>query len=162
MLTALVLCTQLMAAKMVADCKAVNPGLATFRGPDGHGGALLMPKADRWDDAVAVASAADAGAHMVAASAWANVILVTETTAPQLTWWASTVDTLCEATAARIDLKAQIAREKANPSGVVDLRRLHDLGERLQSAEDALRDSGAAYSKGVGKPFSADVCKATP
>ncbi len=33
--------------------------------------------------------------------------------------------------------RAEIAREKSNPAGVVDLRRLHELGERLQSALEA-------------------------
>jgi hypothetical protein len=119
---------------------------------------FLMPKDGKWDESLRVAALPyeDGGAPMsVASSRWLNIVLQTFTPAPQLVWWLDTVENLCQATLSRVDLKAQIAREKANPSGVVDLKRLHDLGEALQSAEDTLRGYGASYAKGMGKPFSA-------
>ncbi len=45
-----------------------------------------------------------------------------------------------------VQYRADLAREKANPSGVVDLRRLHDIGERIQSATEARPGHAAALA----------------
>lgn len=60
----------------------------------------------------------------------------------------SIVVPLCEATWGRDNAKADLAHEKANPSGVVDLVRLHADGEAIQywqSQIDALAPQYAAY-----------------
>lgn len=57
---------------------------------------------------------------------------------------------LCEATWALDSAKADMAREKANPSGVHDLRVLHSAGSAAQSAQDwiaALKPQYATYRK---------------
>jgi hypothetical protein len=161
MLTALVLCTQLQAAKMVTGCKAAGNWVATFTDPAGHQGILTRATSDTWPAMLAEASKGDdAGTPAVAASPWAHVIVVSIDALPQVAWWVDEVETLCASSAERVDLRAQIATEKANPSGVVDLARLHALGERLQAAEAALREFGATYLKGTGKAFSASMCSA--
>lgn len=43
---------------------------------------------------------------------------------------------LCEATWELANARADIARERANPSGVVDLHELHVAGEEVQNAQD--------------------------
>lgn len=45
---------------------------------------------------------------------------------------------LCEADAAAKETRDAIATERANPAGVVDLRRLHDLGAQLQEQQAEL------------------------
>jgi hypothetical protein len=44
-------------------------------------------------------------------------------------------------------LEKSIAAERHNPSGVVSLRMLHDLGEDLQAERQWLADSLAAYKR---------------
>lgn len=46
---------------------------------------------------------------------------------------------LCQATWELENARAEIAREKANPSGVVDLHELHVAGEAVQNAQDDIQ-----------------------
>lgn len=52
----------------------------------------------------------------------------------------------------------EIATEKANPGGVVDLRRLHSLGERIQADDAAIANERAAYLKSVKRPLTEAAC----
>ena len=65
---------------------------------------------------------------------------------------------ICNDIATLKDVKRQIADEKANPGGVVDLELLHGLGERQQANEAAIRDEKAQYLKLAKKPFSEALC----
>lgn len=64
----------------------------------------------------------------------------------------------CAILDARRSIAADLANEKKNPSGVVDLRLLHALGAQLQAADADAKASKAAYAKAAGKPFSEASC----
>jgi hypothetical protein len=53
---------------------------------------------------------------------------------------------LCKATINVQQAQADIAREKANPAGVVDLSELHDLGEKVQENQDWIRRLSPSYT----------------
>jgi hypothetical protein len=163
MLTVLALCTQLAAAKIVKDCKQQTPIAVAFVLPkSGLPGMLARPPRGKWD-AVTAALAPDGGSLSMFTSAAALLLALAPLPGgEQVQWWIATVDQLCQAYPARDDLRTQIAREKANPAGVVDLVRLHELGESLQAAEDDIRTYGEAYAKGTGRPFSTSICEAAP
>jgi hypothetical protein len=55
-------------------------------------------------------------------------------------------------------LKRRIVAEKANPSGVVDLRVLHDLGEDLQAAEPVAAEEKRQFRKERGRDFTTKDC----
>jgi hypothetical protein len=57
--------------------------------------------------------------------------------------------------------EAIIAEERANPSGVVDLKRLHDAGAILAEVREAQKQLKAQWQKDYGKPFDAKVCQET-
>ena len=61
---------------------------------------------------------------------------------------------VCSAIAMRAQALKDIATEKANPGGVVDLKLLHSIGEQVQ-ALDAIEIPGrkAAYQAVAKKPF---------
>jgi hypothetical protein len=65
----------------------------------------------------------------------------------------------CARVAQRLALKAAIATERANPGGVVDLVKLHDLGQQVQLAEGSISDAKSRYAKLAGKPFVEALCK---
>ena len=66
---------------------------------------------------------------------------------------------ICDELGQRRALVQQIATEKANPSGVVNLATLHDLGTSIQSLDAMLADARAAYVKWVHKPLNERACK---
>lgn len=157
MLTALALCAHLAATKAVASCKATKaPTTAHFDGTAGPG-LLIRSSAEQWDHELATAKA-PGSPFTVYASPWARIIVLTASLSPIVEWWVASLETQCEAVSARADALEQIRIEKANPGGAVDLVRLHDLGEEVQAADAALKDNGAAYLKGVGRPFIAAIC----
>jgi hypothetical protein len=61
-----------------------------------------------------------------------------------------------------IDTRARAAqdmtRERANPSGVVDLKRLHDLGQVIQALDAQLPGLKAQYATVAHRPFAATMC----
>jgi|CZKU01.1.fsa_nt_gi hypothetical protein len=61
-------------------------------------------------------------------------------------FFAEVVSSLCVADKDREQAQADIARERANPSGVVSLSALHEAGERVQVAQDQIRALGPAYT----------------
>lgn len=65
---------------------------------------------------------------------------------------------LCEAIKQRRDATQEIARERRNPSGVVDMNWLHTLGERVQDAEDAIATLRAKYQSLTHRPFDERAC----
>ena len=50
------------------------------------------------------------------------------------------------------------AREKRNPSGYVDMRLLHDLGDDVQADDDAIRELRARYLSVAHRPFNESAC----
>lgn len=56
----------------------------------------------------------------------------------------------CAWDATSVEIKKGIAKERANPGGVVDLRKLHDWGEQSQNADDQAKTM-RAYYKSVTK-----------
>lgn len=67
---------------------------------------------------------------------------------------------VCDANDMREDTLRRIAYEKANPTGVVDLRQLHDLGQDLQSETPALAAMKANFTKVTGKNWRLAMCVA--
>jgi hypothetical protein len=68
-------------------------------------------------------------------------------------------DPICMQLQRRRELLASIAQEKANPSGVVDLVRLHDLGEGVQDADAEIKAGKASYLATRHKAFVETFCK---
>jgi len=52
---------------------------------------------------------------------------------------------LCDAVNSLAELKAELAREKANPSGVVDLNELHRIGGEMQVVQDRIKELSPPY-----------------
>ena len=61
-------------------------------------------------------------------------------------FFAETVAPLCETDKEREQALADIAHERANPSGVVSLSALHEAGARVQDAQDRIRTLSPAYT----------------
>jgi hypothetical protein len=104
----------------------------------------------------------DAQAFEASASKWADAEdarLVAEDAART-----NVILPLCQAVWGRDAAKADMAHEKANPSGVVDLQRLHDDGETIQTFQaeiDALTPQYvAARHHGFTKWQDEGVCVA--
>jgi hypothetical protein len=66
---------------------------------------------------------------------------------------------ICEAMARRAADVQAIARERANPSGVVDLVKLHDVGEDIQAQDDIIKDGVALFPYRRGKSFAPSMCQ---
>jgi len=56
------------------------------------------------------------------------------------------------------DMQERISIERANPSGVVDLRELHDDGDTIQRDQAKLATEKSAYAKLTHKSFTASAC----
>lgn len=65
---------------------------------------------------------------------------------------------VCAANDMREDTLRRFAFEKANPSGVVDLRQLHDLGQALQSETPELAAMKANFAKVTGRTWNLAMC----
>lgn len=70
----------------------------------------------------------------------------------------ATVGGICEFLSRRAEDVREIAREKANPSGVVDLNVLHVRGGDIQWIDDQLIGLKNHYAALVHKPFALAVC----
>lgn len=68
----------------------------------------------------------------------------------------------CRDTRERAETVRAIATERANPGGVVDLVRLHTLGEKVQAYDAAIADEKAAYLKNVKRPLTEASCTPKP
>jgi hypothetical protein len=80
------------------------------------------------------------------ALASADPVKLTPTQAAQLETALNTVCPLLEQEAFEIQI---IAEEKANPSGVVDLRRLHEAGQVLAETREQLRTARKENADGL-------------
>jgi hypothetical protein len=69
--------------------------------------------------------------------------------------WASRLEAGCSARADRASAVAQLAHEKANPAGVVDLALLHSLGQQISYDDEVI----ASYRPWAGEDFPVEVCK---
>ena len=155
---ALILCAHLMAMHAVSECKtAQSPGdNATFRTGTSYG-MLTVFGADV--DAVApagVKAMQDAGFQ---ATMGGRVMLATkDAPSPALTAWIELLGSGCEARSDRPVTSERIRIERANPAGVVDLARLHELGEVLQADDAEIRRSGTQYAMWTKAGFPG-VCR---
>jgi len=68
-------------------------------------------------------------------------------------WVSQTERTTCNIVISRREAAKQLALEKANPSGVVDLRRLHDLGQAIQDMDAQLAAFRVSYPKVAHHPL---------
>ena len=66
---------------------------------------------------------------------------------------------ICEDVQDRNEAAAAMKAERANPSGVVDLALLHDLGARIQSDNVQIAQGKADYQRVAKKPFNEALCK---
>ncbi len=69
---------------------------------------------------------------------------------------------LCSVLADRRDAREQIAAERRNPGGVVDLRFLHDMGQRVQGDDETIAGLRTKYAALTRQPFSETACAKTP
>jgi len=157
MLTALALCAHLAATgHAVVDCQAVPPSGAVFTVTEtGHRGLLLHPDAAHWD--AELATPRDP-VFTVYVSHAAHVIVLVQAPETRIAWWVDALDRMCGATADRADAAAQIAAERSNAGGVVDLRRLHEAGERVRLDDAMIADVTRRYRQATGKAFPSAVC----
>jgi hypothetical protein len=173
MMTALALCMHMYAFKTasgqghsISRCTDAGGVGATFLNDSdpaatNHVGFFMRPTSgDGWDAALAKingdrARLAGAGA-VTYANAWARIVVVVPAPRPWMSGWVDRVGAICSARADLPLAQAELAREKANPSGVVDLVRLHDLGQRIQGDQDMGKAPG--YKDTYGVDFPSDVC----
>ena len=66
--------------------------------------------------------------------------------------------TMCADLAEIREMQERIKIERANPSGVVDLRELHDDGDIIQRDQARVAAKKAEYVKIARKPFAASMC----
>lgn len=164
MITALILCAHLTAAGYAKGCKSSpgpHPGVyaAVFQSVETGQSMVLIrrPSLDSFNQALL-----QVGGQPAASSPFARVIVAAPGSISipgGIAWWVSTLETGCMAATAVNDLRTQIQTEEKNPAGVVNLKRLHDLGEELQAAEGDWANVSQAYKKGVGFEFPTVVCK---
>ena len=69
-----------------------------------------------------------------------------------------TAAAICPIIADRNEALRQIAAERANPAGVVNLATLHDLGERVQIDNGYIAKLKAEYARAAKKPFNEGSC----
>jgi hypothetical protein len=65
---------------------------------------------------------------------------------------------LCEALRDKRGHQEDLAKERANPAGVVNLTYLHDLGQAIQDADERIAQARRDYAKATKKPFSEARC----
>lgn len=66
---------------------------------------------------------------------------------------------VCGELAHKKELQALLAEEKANPAGVIDLRRAYELGNDIQITDKRIAEAKATYAKVVKKPFADKACR---
>jgi hypothetical protein len=165
MITAAVLCAHLLAAHVATGHCAAKSGpttAVTFDvAPGSKGYAMVFSEAD-WQSlglggAIGSPQSALAEAaftqnhHSIAKSDWAHMIVsVPGAVSDALTWWIGAVDAQAFAAYNKIMAQRDIAEERSNPSGVVDLVALHTAGDHLQAANATLVSNGAEYKRTTG------------
>lgn len=65
---------------------------------------------------------------------------------------------ICATMIDKKEAQQQIATERANPGGVVSLRTLHDLGERVQYDDASISSLKRDYASLAKKPFTEAAC----
>jgi N-methylhydantoinase A/oxoprolinase/acetone carboxylase beta subunit len=65
---------------------------------------------------------------------------------------------VCEALERRKGWLADIARERRNPAGVVNLSYLNELGRNVQDTDEEIATKKRAYATAAKKPFTEAVC----
>jgi hypothetical protein len=65
---------------------------------------------------------------------------------------------ICQTIEVRRQTVAAIAIERRNPAGVVDLARLHELGETLQILDEQIKAEKATYQRYVRRAFQLSAC----
>jgi hypothetical protein len=70
--------------------------------------------------------------------------------------------TICGLTTQLQQAQARIAKEKANPSGVVDLADLHTTGQMVQAYTAIIASRKALFLRDRKKAFNAAMCVSSP
>jgi hypothetical protein len=171
MLTPLALCLHLFSipvgngGHMIQNCKQVGTIASFTIGPDSahlFSGAIATGTSDKWVELLAKSEAKkasvlpDAPAPKVVASALAHAIVFLPSDGfASVEAWVARLEGGCSARADLPNALAQLAREKANPSGVVDLHLLHSLGMQIQSDKDVI----ASYQPWAHQAFPDEACR---
>lgn len=164
MITALALCTHLMAAKTVTNCKQVRAEAATFQ-ISGHKGVLMHFASDEAYQTEVEAEDKDENKDLwTIASDDVSRTIVAMQSPGQDQWnflrsWVSVTHDFCSERAQAIELEARIAHERANPGGVVNLGLLHELGRQLQEARELMTEINLQYKSVTNVSFNVEVCK---
>jgi hypothetical protein len=110
----------------------------------------LTGKTPEQDETVMAKAIAEIGGFVAAERACrgdAKCVAARAAKKAEADFFAAVVSPMCEADKIRELAAADIARERANPSGVVDLNYLHQAGEQMQTAQQQLKELSPAYVK---------------
>jgi hypothetical protein len=98
---------------------------------------------------------------------WATPAAAAEPTPTEIAKMRAAAEAVCPLLEQEAYLVQEIAAEKRNPAGVVDLRKLHELGGLLQFTRAQLRETRAAEAEGLRlfralahKPLDLGFCEA--
>lgn len=151
MIQAMVLCAHLVAAHAVTHCTKAGPSdAAKFDTPSGSGLVFQLSDGAWAAEADPVATYGRPGLVVVTAP-YAHVVIVAQAPLPdQAKWWIDSIALQSFERAEVARYSAAIARERANPAGVVDLDFLHDLGDALAFARERLATNAAEYLRTTG------------
>ncbi len=161
MMTTLALCLHLaaMPSHPVKACKDGDPiamGGTAIVLPDGHTGALTLFDAETtriWG--AEMSKLPEAKRLPFYHSIGTGLTVLLPLPVPWLDAWLHNFADVVVLTAETRQHETNIARERANPSGVVDLRVLHDEGELLGIARENLKAARAKYKTLTAVDFPA-------
>lgn len=162
MIPAMVLCAHLTAAHAVTNCSKA-PGkadTALFATSDGPGIVFQLSDAS-WASArgkgpieAELTSVFGRPGFVVGGAEWAHVVVVTSLRMPERArWWLDIIESQAFERAEVKRYQDAIAKERANPAGVVDLEFLHDLGDALEAAREKLSENAVEYRQAIGLPM---------
>ena len=141
-MNALALCLHLAAlpSHPVKDCAAKEGPIdtATFTTAiDGHAASMTRFDEKGYGTLVKMMATQPPSGAVIYTNPSTRMALMLHTPNPWLKTWLDDFSEVMRATYTARALEADIAREKANPAGVVDLKVLHDDGESLQIERDS-------------------------
>lgn len=128
-----------------AALKDIEPTLATAEGMrcyDAAAADAAKQAAEAWADATRKAVAAEQACR-----------------ASPICMGGRAAEPLCEVIRDRREAVRAMATERSNPSGVVDLRNLHDLGAQIQRNDQQIVEMKAEYARVAKRAFSEALCK---
>ena len=157
MMTTLAFCLHLaaMPSRPVKSCRA-PADVTTFTAADGKPGSLMAigPEDEKELEA---ANRKEAAPLVFSYNAAVGLLVLTPGAEPWLTSWLGALGSVLWSARNIKNLEAAIARERANPSGVVDLRELHDDGDLLATERENLKNAKVRYRALAGLDVPAAV-----